>query len=784
MQKETSNTKVKKTSQCWCGNNKLEQFSNEYLLCSTCGTLIVAIIPETDLTRVQDDNAKNELYSKNYWLEHSREDLHQSDIYSRSRTDMTDRCINWLRVLLQYKLPEAKAIDIGCGHGGFVSLMQAAGYNAIGLEISPWVVDFGKKTFDISMHVGSIQQQTFKNQSFDVIILMDVLEHLQDPMSTLTICKQLLKNNGMLFIQMPDFPFGKSYETLKNENAAFLSHMLKDEHLFLFSRAAIIKLLKEKLNIQHIQFEKAVFDHYDMFLVASQTEFVKNENSIIDDFLLSKPNLRLLLAMLDLDQQTRYWCTLYNQADKDRIMRLEIIEKTYKDYLASDKDKKELSNQVMILSNKTIAVDLTPVLSGGDNGGAKILAIELVKEMAKIMPQCNFILLTSFWSHKELSQLENGNIKLKCVNNPQIGIKPKPQSRYVAKVKRILKRVYNKTLKQFVLHSKTANNSTEQNSFDLLFCPFTAPLYHQTGVPTVCVVLDIQYHFYPQFFTTEDRAQRRNIFIDACEKANHIITISDYVKQTIIDNSPYDIVGKTETIYIGLDNRLPSINNHLQNELFQKFLITKENYLLYPANYWKHKNHEILLTAFAMYIHKFPNSSLKLICTGAPSERLEYLKAIVIKMKLQDRIKFAGFLSNEEFSAVFAGCKAIIYPSLFEGFGMPILEAMANAKPVICSNCTSVPEIAGESAIYFDPRKPTEIVAAIQILELDSNIIQEKIEYGLRRAEEIGNVTTMAEKYLNVFAKVIKSVNHGEEIACEKLLANKFSEKNDLLEIV
>lgn len=713
---ETNAIQLKQTTHCWCGNSSLERYSEDYLLCSACGTLVVALMPEVDLTKVQNDDAQNELYSKNYWLDHSTEDLQQSDIFSRARTDIIERGIYWLRTLMQYKLPPVRTIDVGCGSGIFVKLMEAAGYNASGLEISPWVVELGKKTFDINLGVGAVEQQKFEPESFDVISLMDVVEHLQDPLNTLKVCKDLLKKDGILIIQMPNFSFGKSYETLKKEKTAFLHHMLKDKHLFLFSEAAIVKLLKEKLNIQNIQFEKAVFDHYDMYLFASKSELLKMDQQSVDDFLLTKPDTRLVLFMLDMEDKYRHFYSAYTQADKDRNERLKVIEKL-----------SQVLTRIKALTNKTIAIDLTPILTGGDNGGAKILAIELIKEMAKIMPECKFIVFTSDRSHDELThQLQTVNLELKCVNLTSAdGLK------------------------------KLDCVASEIN-FDLLFCPFTSPVYHKEGVPTVSVILDIQYQYYPHFFSEEDRKHRRSFFIETCEKADQIITISDYVKQTVIEHAPSDVSQKIETIYIGLANRLPSIDVTIQNKLLETHALEKNQYLLYPANYWKHKNHEILLTAFAMYLHQYPKTTLKLVCTGAPGERQEYLKSITVKMGIQDKVIFAGFLSNEEFSALFDGCKAIIYPSLFEGFGMPILEALANAKPVLCCNVTSVPEIAGrEGAVYFDPRIPTEIVAAIECLEFNSAIIQKNVEYGLRRAEEIGNVTQMAESYLDVFAKVL-----------------------------
>jgi hypothetical protein len=124
-------------------------------------------------------------------------------------------------------------------------------------------------------------------------------------------------------------------------------------------------------------------------------------------------------------------------------------------------------------------------------------------------------------------------------------------------------------------------------------------------------------------------------------------------------------------------------------------------------------------------------------------------------MGLSEMVTFPGYLSDEDFSVLMQGCKAVIFPSLYEGFGMPVLEAMALGKPVLCSNVSSLPEIAGEAALFFDPRKPQTILNAIQQIENEPELEAKLRKLGEGRVREFGNIEEMIIDYLKTFQEVI-----------------------------
>jgi hypothetical protein len=218
------------------------------------------------------------------------------------------------------------------------------------------------------------------------------------------------------------------------------------------------------------------------------------------------------------------------------------------------------------------------------------------------------------------------------------------------------------------------------------------------------------------------------------------------------------------TIHTRLFRRLAQASPEEAEHTLGRLGLKRDHFLLYPANFWPHKNHEMLLTAMGMYLSRHRESDLKLVCTGAPDARMECLRDFAERMGLGRRIRFPGFLPDGEFAALLQSCRAVIFPSLYEGFGMPILEAMAFGKPVLCSHATSLPEVAGDAALFFDPRRPAEIVGVIERVESDSELVSRLIERGYQRLAGFGGPADMAEQYLQVFREVVSNPGHFTQV--------------------
>ena len=403
----------------------------------------------------------------------------------------------------------------------------------------------------------------------------------------------------------------------------------------------------------------------------------------------------------------------------------------------------------------TIAVDLTPVLVGGGNGGAKIFVFELLHYLAEIASQTRFVLLTHSASHAELAVLDSANVRRVVVTGPEAGrsaasglksVGSRLRRRLPARLASVMTRIFRRL--------NTASKSAGRRMLlrdlgaDLLFCPFTAPTYAEPGIPTVCTIHDLQFDAYPEFFSPEDAAHRRQMFADACRRASSLAAVSDYTRNAAIAVGKID-GSRIHTIHHRMAMRIsPSLRD--QGNLLQRFALSPRKYFLYPANFWKHKNHEMLLTAFGIASRSGLAADMKLVCTGEPGARLDWLQRAAVTMSLDDRVVFPGFLPTAELATLLANCAGVVFPSLYEGFGLPVLEAMAAGVPVACANTTALPEVVADAAMLFDPRIPSEIAHAMTALNEEA-LRARLIQAGHRRAAQFSDARRMAGEYWQLF---------------------------------
>jgi len=160
--------------------------------------------------------------------------------------------------------------------------------------------------------------------------------------------------------------------------------------------------------------------------------------------------------------------------------------------------------------------------------------------------------------------------------------------------------------------------------------------------------------------------------------------------------------------------------------LFQEFL-------LYPAATWPHKNHLSLLRA--MHILKRRGFRGELVLTGMAMQNHSFVLKTIRELELQDNVRVLGYVPDEDMPALFCAATLMVFPSLFEGFGIPVIEAMAVGCPVACSNVTSLPEIVGNAALMFDPREPDNIAETIWKIWNDDSLQETLRNRGLERAK-------------------------------------------------
>lgn len=285
---------------------------------------------------------------------------------------------------------------------------------------------------------------------------------------------------------------------------------------------------------------------------------------------------------------------------------------------------------------------------------------------------------------------------------------------------------------------------------DLMFCPMSAISLYREDLPAICQINDIQHEYYPQFFTPEENSHRTNFYQQLCRQATALVAISQYTKDTFREKYEFP-ADRIHVIHLSVQERLLAEREGQlaeETEWLCGMGLDGKRFLYYPANFWPHKNHDILLTAFNMLVHS--GSDLHLALTGSLVDARPVLRDMVGQMGLADRVHFLGYVTDRQIAAIFRRCYCLVFPSLFEGFGIPIVEAMAFGKPIVCSSFTCLPEVAGNAALYFDPRKPDELCAALRRLEKEPGLYARLQERGAQRLRDF-DPERMADEYIGVF---------------------------------
>lgn len=265
-------------------------------------------------------------------------------------------------------------------------------------------------------------------------------------------------------------------------------------------------------------------------------------------------------------------------------------------------------------------------------------------------------------------------------------------------------------------------------------------------VPTVVSLLDVQHLFFPQYFTPFDLFYRDCFFRGSSQIADQIITFSQFSRKTIIEKyrpKPDRLL----VSYITPDRR------YYQSSKIEKqptYLLPKE-FIFYPANQWLHKNHDALLRAIQR-LKQYEGLSIPVVLTGNKVDHEYPLKNMIKHYDIAELIHHLGFLAVEEMAYLYRRAKFMIFPSLFEGFGLPLAEAMAVGCPLAVSWTTSLPEIGGEAAIYFDPTDVAEIAGVIKSLWFDSKMRMHLSQKGFFEVHKF-SASHMAENHLKAFTQ-------------------------------
>ncbi len=289
---------------------------------------------------------------------------------------------------------------------------------------------------------------------------------------------------------------------------------------------------------------------------------------------------------------------------------------------------------------------------------------------------------------------------------------------------------------------------------DVIFFPLPYPvseLLKKTNLVTC--IQDLQHEYYKQFFPIENLTLRYRFYDESAIYSKRIITLSEHSKSTI--SHIYHIrPERIDVISPALDETVcwePMVT-HIEHTL-NKYWLTPD-YLFYPANFWPHKNHEILFRSLQT-LRSRGIKGLKLVLTGQPPPNQQDYHRLVSKYRVKDQVIHLGYVDRTDMPSLYWGALALVFPSFFEGFGIPILEAFKTKCPVIAARVTSIPEIARDGALYFDPEDETTLTHHILTIIENLDVRQELLLKGIELVNQF-SYQSSAEKLWETFEKALQ----------------------------
>ncbi|MEY8348445.1 glycosyltransferase family 1 protein [Bacillus cereus] len=290
---------------------------------------------------------------------------------------------------------------------------------------------------------------------------------------------------------------------------------------------------------------------------------------------------------------------------------------------------------------------------------------------------------------------------------------------------------------------------------DLWFCPLHRSYLSNIPIPSVVTIHDVLHTFYPEFVPggLEFNNQYYRTFAPSFDA---IITISEFSKKSITDQLciPEE---KIHAIYLDASKEFCNPpNRRLRAKIKAKYKLP-EVYALYPASYNPHKNHYNLLTAL-IHLRDRHKKSIPLVLTGYTYKENMVYQSVVKFLRDHDlgkQVKILGYVPQQAMPYLYYNANFLVFPSLFEGFGIPLVEAMRTQTPIVCSNGGSIPEVVGDAALLFNPHSPEDI--ALKMLQvLDPETRTELIEKGQTRVKAF-SWEKSAQETLNVFRSIMST---------------------------
>ncbi|HLK20196.1 MAG TPA: glycosyltransferase family 1 protein [Bryobacteraceae bacterium] len=292
----------------------------------------------------------------------------------------------------------------------------------------------------------------------------------------------------------------------------------------------------------------------------------------------------------------------------------------------------------------------------------------------------------------------------------------------------------------------------------LLHVQYTGPIF--CNVPVVVSVHDVSFLEHPEYFSTFRSVQLRWTVERTIHSAARVLTPSEFSKRRILESYGLD-ESKVVVMPNGVSSSFHPISREIAQRWAQSALGLSVPFVLTVGDLQPRKNHVNLIRAFEQLVRAYPQLPHHLVIVGKPTWHAEAIRDVAKKSGVANRIQFTGFVSDADLVKLYGACDLFVYPSFYEGFGLPILEAMACGRAVACSNTSAMPEVADSAALLFDPKSVDDILLTMRDLLLNPELRARMERLGAQRAPMFSwekSASKTLDLYYEVAGKAVERV--------------------------
>src|SRR4051812_33670582 len=381
----------------------------------------------------------------------------------------------------------------------------------------------------------------------------------------------------------------------------------------------------------------------------------------------------------------------------------------------------------MSSTSRPLRVGIDARLFSGKSGGIEQVAIGLVDALSDLGDgDEEYVVLAYPLSYEWIEPYVTGPCRLVKAT----GVHPPPGwKRWLKKSPRVVaagQRARGWVARRSVTLSHS-DGTIEREGVDVMHFIMQRAFF--TRVPSIYHPHDLQHVHLPEFFSPREWVKRDRMLRSFCEQAAVVSCTSSWVKRDLIRQFG---LADTKVAIVELAGALSAYPTPVSDDLAdtrRKFDLPAEGFVFYPAQTWPHKNHLALIEALAM-IRQRHGVTIPLVSSGNRTEHFAAIERRAEELGLRGAVRFVGFVSPLDLQCLYRLCRCVAIPTLFEAASGPMNEAFMAGAPVACSNVTSLPEQAGDSALVFDPRKPEEIADAVWRLWSDEALRRTLVERG------------------------------------------------------